>query len=751
MIMSSCPSALAMDLDIFRSAVEHLPVAIYRCGPERRRPIFFISEAARQITGYSSLELLQQRGLGSLVRPADWLEIEPIIQNALLQRTSFSVEYRLQRADGASSYVLEQGRGVYSSTGELLYVVGVLIDASNRSQLEGSLLQSESRYRIIGKLTSDEFFSFRVNADGSIENEWEVNSTGSWLKVHSLNRFPKSLEDWMLIVHPGDRDRVRQALEQVIANNQGSAVEYRLLSGENQYRWVRDRLEPEWDFEQRRVVRLLGATEDINERKQIELMLQEHEQQYRSLVKNVPVALFRDLRHPDWRVTYLGEQVQELCGFAAEEFTFYGARSWMGLIHPEDQTSLMRQIEESLAQRKPYTLEYRIFHADGTIRWLQECGRGIFSHHGELLSTDGILLDITERKQAEANLRLQSEREKLIGAIAIRIRQSLRLTEILQATVSEVRQFLQADRVEIACCNPNGIYQVVAESTGEGWPSILGQSLQEAWFWERLDFYRQGYYEIVQDLTSQALSGDLHAWMERWRIKSRLAVPILSGKQFWGIISIHQCSENRDWRPLEISLTEQLANQVGIAIQQAELYRRLEIANRQLEQLAFLDALTQIANRRRFDEYLEREWRRLRREQASLTLILCDVDYFKRYNDTYGHPRGDECLQQIAQVLKQLCQRPADLVARYGGEEFALILPYTDAVGASRIAESIQERIRNLRIINVNTYITLSFGITTLIPSETSSPRTLIAAADLALYQAKAAGRNRYVVNLVGR
>jgi diguanylate cyclase (GGDEF)-like protein/PAS domain S-box-containing protein len=741
-----------MDSDVCQSLLAHLPLVIYRCSPERRRKILFMSNAATQITGYSLSELLEQHSLSSLVRPADRLQVEPQIQQALQQGERFAVEYRLLRADGSSCYVLEQGKGVYAASGELLYVVGALMDVSNRAQLEAPLLQSESRYRIIGKLSSDDFFSFRVNHDGSVEKEWEAAQTEppaeKWLKLHTIDQFPRSLEEWLLVVHPEDRSWVQQTLQDIISTNRGQTLEYRLLEQDGMARWVRDRLEPEWDVQEHRVVRLLGATQDITERKQTEVILQEHEQRYRSLVENVPVVLFRDLRNPNWKAGFLSEQVQALCGYTAAEFTYYGARSWTGLVHPEDQPFLFRQIDKALAERLPYTLEYRIIHADGGIRWIQECGQGVFSLEGELLSVDGILVDISARKQAEAKSRLQSERERLIGAIAIRIRQSLKLPEILQATVNEIRGFLNSDRVEIACCNTNGVYQVVAESVQSNWQSLLGLGLQEPWFWERLDFYRQGYYEIVHDLTSEALSGELHAWMERWHIKSRLAVPILSGKQFWGVIAIHQCSENRNWQNQEITLMEQLANQVGIAIQQAELYRRLEIANRQLEQLAFLDSLTQIANRRRFDEHLEREWRRLRREQAPLSLILCDVDYFKRYNDTYGHPKGDDCLQQIARVLEQVSQRPADLAARYGGEEFALILPCTDPAGASQIVESIQERIRNLRIVNVNSYITLSFGVTSMIPSEFASIQTLVASADLALYQAKASGKNRYVVNL---
>ncbi|MDY6940053.1 MAG: diguanylate cyclase [Cyanobacteriota bacterium] len=181
----------------------------------------------------------------------------------------------------------------------------------------------------------------------------------------------------------------------------------------------------------------------------------------------------------------------------------------------------------------------------------------------------------------------------------------------------------------------------------------------------------------------------------------------------------------------------------------------LYAANRELQKLATLDGLTQVANRRRFDEYLDREVRRMARERSSLSLILCDVDYFKKYNDRYGHQAGDNCLQKVARALCVAVRRPADLVARYGGEEFAIILPNTDAIGAVRVAELIQLEIQKLELVHeaseIGDVVTLSIGITHLIPPAGFPPADAIAAeaistADKALYAAKAGGRNRFCV-----
>jgi diguanylate cyclase (GGDEF)-like protein len=186
-------------------------------------------------------------------------------------------------------------------------------------------------------------------------------------------------------------------------------------------------------------------------------------------------------------------------------------------------------------------------------------------------------------------------------------------------------------------------------------------------------------------------------------------------------------------------------------IQQTQLQTKLEAANRELQRLASMDGLTQLANRRRFDEYLQQEWQRMTREQLPLSLILCDIDYFKPYNDTYGHQAGDRCLQQVAHTLQSAVRRPADLIARYGGEELAIILPNTQPAGAAHIAQIICTAIKNLAIPHasstVHSCITISAGAAGIIPPFDLTPEDLIAAADRALYQAKAEGRDRYCVD----
>lgn len=200
--------------------------------------------------------------------------------------------------------------------------------------------------------------------------------------------------------------------------------------------------------------------------------------------------------------------------------------------------------------------------------------------------------------------------------------------------------------------------------------------------------------------------------------------------------------------------TQKLTKQNELLQQEAKERQRAEAAlvraNLELQRLATLDDLTGVANRRQFNDSLNKEWRRMAREQLPLSLILCDIDYFKKYNDTYGHLAGDFCLQQVAQAISRTIKRPADLLARYGGEEFVVILPNTEAEGALQVAEAMRHEVLNLKISHaqsaVNKYVTLSLGVFSVVPQPTSDPSILIAAADKALYEAKEQGRNRSIV-----
>ena len=184
-----------------------------------------------------------------------------------------------------------------------------------------------------------------------------------------------------------------------------------------------------------------------------------------------------------------------------------------------------------------------------------------------------------------------------------------------------------------------------------------------------------------------------------------------------------------------------------------ETERRLRQANQELLRLASVDGLTLVANRRRMDEYLEQEWRRSRREGWPLSVVICDVDRFKEFNDRHGHPAGDKLLQAVAGLITDLCRRPADLTARYGGDEFVALLPNTDLDGAAELAQIIRRKVGGLALGRASAGgggVSVSCGVAATSLSDDHSAHQVLDRADRALYRAKHQGRDRVEVDRLG-
>ena len=230
------------------------------------------------------------------------------------------------------------------------------------------------------------------------------------------------------------------------------------------------------------------------------------------------------------------------------------------------------------------------------------------------------------------------------------------------------------------------------------------------------------------DLYSKVIKAEVPVW--------QLAVPYLTSVAALGITSYCLLSVGW-WLPAVVPFVAMTAmTTLGLG------YR-----SQQLQNLAAFDELTQVANRRYFDQYLATALT----VHKQLSLILCDVDYFKAYNDRYGHPAGDRCLQQVAQAL-QLAVRDSDMVARYGGEEFVVVLPGATAKVTMEVAERVRQQVRLQSVMHegsqISDWVTLSCGTATIVEDLSTSPLTLIERADRALYQAKASGRNRVVASV---
>jgi diguanylate cyclase (GGDEF)-like protein len=316
----------------------------------------------------------------------------------------------------------------------------------------------------------------------------------------------------------------------------------------------------------------------------------------------------------------------------------------------------------------------------------------------------------------------------------------------IEASKRRQRQFEFEDRFSLAL-----------ESANEGLWDYLPQTGQiyfsARWFW-MLSYSSEEFPQSIETWHTLSHPDDL-PFLERSMHS------LCSGDEDAFTIEIRMLAQSGQWHWFQAggrvvsrdtggSATRIIGNLIDIS-----KYKQVEVtlqkANDELSRLAALDDLTQIANRRRFDDRLTQEWRRARRDETSLAVIICDIDFFKNYNDAYGHLQGDDTLYRVAQAIQDTLKRPMDLVARYGGEEFAIILPATDAEGAQRVALEIKAAVDALRIAHKSSptsdCITLSFGVASVVPTLDLVSKGLIEASDQALYRAKAKGRDRIEIN----
>ena len=436
--------------------------------------------------------------------------------------------------------------------------------------------------------------------------------------------------------------------------------------------------------------------------------------------------------------------------------------SWLNHIHPDDlpqvQRSLGHQFDGQSVRR-----EYRIVRPSGAVRWVQAHVRVVEDRQGQPRYMVGWAEDCTQQRQLQIHLRateaILSRRvgqEQLLRMLTARMRETLDLETIFSATVAGIKAVFNADRAVIFEIVADGSRRIAQQAVHPSYPMIADAMIPPgplpAGYLKKLAL---GQPQVYNDMATAIWPPAIADFLSNIEVKSAMVAPIAhpfggDHQPVWGLLVVHACGEQRQWQPFEANMLQHFGDQFTTALHQAELYRQLQAANQELDRIAKVDSLTQLANRRWLDEYLQQEWQRLARDRKSLSVVLADVDFFKPFNDTYGHTAGDHCLVNIANTICLGLRRPADLAARYGGEEFALVLPDTDTAGAIRVVQLVRHHLQTLalphRASPKGDTITLSFGIATQVPDPDTPAESILEAADQALYAAKAAGRNQYQV-----
>jgi diguanylate cyclase (GGDEF)-like protein/PAS domain S-box-containing protein len=518
-------------------------------------------------------------------------------------------------------------------------------------------------------------------------------------------------------------------------------------------------------------------------------------QNQRTDLTPVAAVAYRHCCQPQLHTEFVGEGVLALTGYRAEDFVGKMRHSLLDIVHPDDwdrvQQALLRP--PSTYSSDVYGLEYRIVTEEGQIRRIHDRGRRMVQNDGGAWLT-GVWFDLSAADVGintaggaaliatqmfpppgldgpEAAKLPASPMPELLGQLQI-LQQQLHQSNNKLA-ITHLNMAVQQRRYQelfnfapdgYLVTDPSGVIyeanRTMAQLLQVEQQQLLGLSLPTLVHPAQRQQFDQQWQQLLSEHESRRLcTHPVGTHTVGNSVSHTLEVTLLSpvGLEFPAELSLGVVEDGQSdiigVRLLvrNIALRKQLDIehlQVNAQLQQQVKAQAVALkqAERKLEKFAMVDHLTNVANRRRFDEYLQQEWRRSQRQGGSLTLIMCDVDYFKRYNDLYGHLAGDKCLQQVAKILRQAVRRAGDLVARYGGEEFAVILPSTPIDGAIHLVEKIRTNIAALTVANGDDPLSLSFGLASITPGHPYSMHKLIAAADQALYFAKHNGRNRYAV-----
>jgi PAS domain S-box-containing protein len=304
--------------------------------------------------------------------------------------------------------------------------------------------------------------------------------------------------------------------------------------------------------------------------------LQNSETKYRNLVESTTHVTW--LCNTKAELIYLSPQFQELFGWEVEEC--YG-KSFIPLIHPDDRL-YMSEVSKELVKfgENLVSAEFRHLHQDGSYVWVASKASTIQDANGVVIGTQGVILDISDRKEAEKIIKQQADKEHLLIQTTQRIHQSLDLATIFNTATQEIRQLINADRVGIFKFDPDSNFndgQFVSESVVAGFKSALETKIHDHCFGEKYAiYYQQGRMQIVDDIDNAGLSDCHHDILAQFQVRANLAVPLLHGDNLWGLLCINQCSEPRHWQDFEVELVQQIANQLAIAIQQSILYNQVQ-------------------------------------------------------------------------------------------------------------------------------------------------------------------------------
>lgn len=575
------------------------------------------------------------------------------------------------------------------------------------------------------------------------QRECHVYANQAYLKAFRVAAESIQGQHLQAVVGPVVYQQLHTALAQAY---QGEAADLCLPIGDRQARLPYQRVSIIPQYAGSSVVGVYVVLSDVAAHKHTTHVLQTETNFFRHSLEAAAVGTW-DWHFADQEIMWSPPQ-EQLFGLSPGSFDGH-PETFMQLVDEGDRATLKAAIEQAIQPRQQFAAEFRVGLPDGTTRWLSQRGQVLRDPDGSVMRMVGVTFDITAQRAAQEQLVYQMRRDRLIAKLCQDISRTDHIEQALPTIFEAIREHLTLDRLVLIDLRES-VGKVIAEAQVPEVESMLDWQMRHPWSVKAayLEKFQLGHPIGISDIHQQSFSASELSFLGFFNVVADLSIPLREDDQLWGLLSA-QSQQPRIWSPEEKRLLETIGTLVSSAIQRDRLHHYLTRANRKLKRFAYLDGLTRVANRRRFEHFLNQEWRRLMREQSPMALIMVDIDYFKAFNDIYGHQAGDDCLRRIAGILRSAIQRPADIVARYGGEEFAIVLPNTDVEGAETIAERIRVLTHRAKIphagSSISKFVTLSSGIGVMYPHPLKAPDDLVTIADRALYQAKEDGRDRSV------
>jgi len=443
----------------FRALVTNIPGVCYRCLNDANYTIEFISNAIEELTGYPASDFIgnHARSAISVYHPDDVPGVIKATNEGILQRRPFNVEFRMLHKDGSVRWVSERGQPIFDEAGSVTHLDCVIFDMTERRRIEEELRAGEQKFKTM--LTNIPGACYRCANDAAYTMEFISDA------IEDVSGYPASdfignrVRTYASLFHPDDGAHVDKVVGDAVARREPFTIEYRIMHKNGSFRWVHEKGQGVFDGDGK-LLHLDGAIFDITARRRIESDLRESEAKFKTLLSNIPGACYRGAHDAEFTMEFISDAIVDIVGYPAGDFIGNRVRSFVSVIHPDDSDRVESTASAAIKARRPYTIDYRLLHRDGTERWIHEKGQAVYGADGTVRHLDGAIFDITDRHQMEEELRatlaeLRSATDRLahqerfatIGQVAATVSHELRNPlGAIRNSMGVVRQIVGKER-----------------------------------------------------------------------------------------------------------------------------------------------------------------------------------------------------------------------------------------------------------------------------------------------------------------